>query len=77
MVGDKWYINQGFTEKDYENDVKIEFNLEEEIEKVKPFESLDLQRLPKTNTEQIELTKEQQEIAKRIELMKRKLQDTQ
>ncbi len=35
LVGDKWYINQGFTEKDYENDVKIEFNLEEEIEKLK------------------------------------------
>ena len=35
LVGDMWYINQGFTEKDYENDVKIEFNLEEEIEKLK------------------------------------------
>ena len=35
LVGDNWYINQGFTEKDYENDVKIEFNLEEEIEKLK------------------------------------------
>ena len=34
LVGDKWFINQEFTEDDYKNDVKIEFNLEEEIEKL-------------------------------------------
>ena len=34
LVGDKWFINQGFTEDDYKNDIKIEFNLEEEIEKL-------------------------------------------
>lgn len=34
LVGDKWFINQEFTEDDYKNDIKIEFNLEEEIEKL-------------------------------------------
>ena len=57
-------------------DTKQASVLEEEGDKVKPFDSLDVQKLSRQNSKIVQETKDQQEIAKRIEMMKRKLQET-